>query len=98
MKNKHAQRRGNDESEENLRGRLRELQKELDRERRYSRSLEKRLYDKKESKEKDEPAKPPSNLCPNCGKGTLVERQTPHPTKNIVWAICDVCEHRERRK
>lgn len=101
-RNKHAHRKGVDESEENLRGRLRELQKELDKERRYSRSLEKRLYPKKDSKEKTEDVvpTPQEGICPNCGKGTMVEQVIHSPTKEIVWAVCnyEACKHRERRK
>lgn len=98
-RNKHQHSRV-DESEENLRGRLRELQKELEKEKRYSRSLEKRLSSKNEKVPdvKEETYKLSDSNCQNCGKGTMVEHTINSPTKEIVWAVCDTCKHRERRK
>ena len=93
---RHNRKNGTNDSEENIRGKLREMQKELDREKRYSRSLEKRLST--ENKEEKREEIPKAADCPNCGKGILIERETPHPTKKMVWAACSLCEHRERRK
>jgi len=100
--NRHHQRRSGDESEENLRGRLREAEKALERERRYSRSLEKRLAQKRDVKERTEHEPKPEPIldCPNCGKGRLIEQKIYSPTKEIIWAVCnnEACKHRERRK
>lgn len=101
-KNRHHRRSGSDDTEEKLRGRVRELEKELERERRYSRSLEKKLQPGKVDEKNDGPKERihQQETCPQCGKGTLIERTVPNPTKHIVWAFCslDGCNFRERRK
>lgn len=108
MNNKKIVRaRGNaEDSEENLRGRLRELQKQLEAEKRYSRSLEKRVNKLLGHKSEEEKAKEsvpernePKNLCPHCGKEDTVNlHKVWSPTGEIVWSICSICHNRERIK
>lgn len=97
---------GSDNSDENLRGRLRELQKQLEAEKRYSKSLEKALSKrtvKPGNNHKLKEAIPKMEakiLCQNCGKdGTLIDQTIWSPSKGeIVWTVCQLCHHKEKKK
>jgi hypothetical protein len=95
--------RGNDDSEENLRGKLRELEKELREERRYSRSLEKKLSVTNigtardgDSVTDDKFSKNNQDVCKKCGEAKIKYNTINAPHKKIVWAVCESCNHKEK--
>ena len=93
-------RKSKDNSEENLRGKLRELQKQLEMEKRYSRSLEKQiksefktkndLPSKKELEKKEE-------VCPSCGKeGGATISKIWTPNGDMLFVNCKLCGQKSR--
>jgi len=95
---RNPRRRGNSEdSNENLRGRLRELQKQLEIEKRYSRSLEKKLSNSS-SEEKVTSPSLPKPVCTHCGKEDTIRVSVIwSPAKEIVWHVCEICGHKEKK-
>lgn len=100
MKNRiHRKNPESDDSEEKLRGKIREIAKQLEAEKRYSRALEKRLkrqYDAPvPAPEPDEPA----IVCGSCGKeGTVKEQEIYTPNGPVYWMVCQLCHHKEKKK
>lgn len=103
MKNRRKRPRGTfDNSDENLRGKFRDLQKQLNTERRYIKSLEKKLRGTAGFSEKRESGKSivsEPTMCSNCGEENCTKKITisaPHTT--YVWIECELCQFRERKK
>lgn len=87
-----------DNSEENLRGRLRELERQLRDEKRYSRSLEKKISIKGIETDRDVEKvvkdDDPKFVCKKCGSTNVTPSQINAPHKKIIWLICQDCNHR----
>lgn len=90
-----------EDSEEKLRGKIREISKQLEAERRYSRALEKRLkrqYDTPAVTEEPKSNKPPV-ICGHCGKEDTMEEQSFYtPNGDVYWMICKICQYKEKKK
>src|SRR5208282_3839889 len=106
MKHNRKRIRGNNEdTDEKMRGRIRELEKALDTANRYAKHLEKKLrrsdddghFIPNEKIEKNENDK--EVCCPKCGSPEY-KSGTPIWTPNgeTTWMTCKNCKHREKVK
>jgi predicted RNase H-like nuclease (RuvC/YqgF family) len=99
-----------DESTENLRGKFRELEKQVEIQKRYIKSLEKRLKrlnaseenftSTKRSKkiiEEELESNDKENSCSHCGN-TLIEKPIWTPTGEVMWVFCQGCKFKEKKK
>lgn len=102
MKNRMRRRNPESEdSEEKLRGKIRDISKQLEAERRYSRALEKRL--KRQYEDPTVPQEPeksgPPVICGHCGKEDTMEKQSFYtPNGDVYWMICKLCQYKEKIK
>lgn len=107
-KRSDPRRRGNSEkSEENLRGKLRDLGKQLESAKRYAKSLEKKIERMlgngiSEKSEESVPHKsndPTPSVCNSCGSENEIRKTSVWtPSGEVVWLICQICKNRERKK
>jgi hypothetical protein len=96
-----------EKSDENLRGQVRELTKEVERWKRYSAYLEKQLthtpeqlqqikLDKKKKKEEKIEVPKEGDKCQNCGGTDTVKKPLWTPTGDRIILNCNSCEHKEK--
>lgn len=95
-------RKSDERRDESLRGKVRELQKELEQKNRIIASLEKMLGSKssKEDVKLQKKIKKSSDSypCPSCGKGPLTFSQIWHPTKgDIGIQSCSICGYKDKQ-
>lgn len=100
MKNRSLRRRtSREDSDENLRGKLRELQKQLEAERRYSSSLEKKLKSIASNGSRNEEIEVQLNpvCCQSCGKSESIKIvEIWRPGGGIKWLTCELCGHKQK--
>lgn len=99
MKYKRNRPRGNERSEEILRGRIRELEKEIDRLKRHIGSLSKKHKPPSQKKQEVEIEEPTDKVdsCPNCGSPDYRTSPIWSPKGEIIWKICQLCKYREKK-
>lgn len=103
MKRKFKNKSSFVDHEENLRGRYRELKKQLEAQSRYISHLENLLAkksskNKKANENKVEISKEKENFCPRCGSNEFFPKPFWSPNKEIVWIICSICKYKEKIK
>ena len=93
-------RKGGESADETLRGKLREMQKELRRKDQEIKQLEKQI-EKLTGRAKIPVAKSlpvDENACPECGKGTLNKVEFPRRDKAPLQIIsCTICDYKVRK-
>ena len=110
---KHKKNKNKDKSDkretEELRGKIRELMKEVNYWKRLAENREK-LQDlsreevskirkeKKERKENEYKEDNDTSTCKSCGKGNELVTDIYTPSGNILIITCNVCEHQDRKK
>jgi len=104
-KNKFFRRNKYDENDtiEKLKGKIRELTKQLDSEKRYSKSLEKRITEAdrvpkiNKNEENKVRKKESAAFCPQCKhENTMEEKVFYSPNKKLIWLICSNCLYKEK--
>jgi len=102
-KKRGGPRNGGEDRDEALRGRIRQLEKQVEQQNRLIRSLEKQLSRNptKDIKKNSKPLPPmdgddKKDMCPNCLG--VVFRVVPigPPNKEILWKVCQTCKSREK--
>jgi hypothetical protein len=98
-KNKGPRSRGNDNTEETLRGKNRELEKTIRHLQQRIRQFEKELgMIPEKPKKKLHEVKEAKQLCPSCGKGETIVIRVPKPGGDLIFVDCILCKHREKVK
>lgn len=102
MKHRGRRSRGSNTTDEALRGKNRELQKEIRHLKQRIRQLERQLG---MSSSHEEAGVEEINIptthdkqCENCGKDKMKEAIVWSPSGEIAWLVCQICKHREKRK
>lgn len=102
MKHKRNRpRKGEERTEETLRGRIRELEKEIDRLKRQLGSLQKhpkRVTSQDDPKEEDVESNDKEFCCPNCGSPDYKAATIWSPNGYLNWMVCQSCRHKEKIK
>jgi len=107
MKHHKRRPRGSGEEVENLKGRIRTLEKLVDNQKRHIKSLEKQVkrakmqdenFTAKPKKQLPEPiaADDKANSCPQCGSPHYENHAIWTPTGESTWLICQDCKYKER--
>ena len=94
----HRPRRIEERAEEKSRGRIRELEKEIERLKRHIGILQKKPHPTSDNAIRiDTEPKDKLNCCPNCGSSDYKSTVIWTPSGEFQWFICQDCKYREKK-